>query len=361
MTEGDTSDGLESRRAAVDWAIARHSPFALGFWGALGVLVAWLLVQALAGARSVLILVVVSMFLAIGLNPAVEALVRRGLRRGAAVACVFSGVVLAFVAFGVVIAPPVVEQTSHLLDRVPGWLTQLQHNPTVTRLDSQFGVIGKVRDYVTSGQLGTDTFGGVLGVGLVVVGAVFSALTVLILTLYFLAALPSIERQAYRLVPASRRARVTSMGDEIVSSIGGYVSGALSIATIAGLSTWLFLSVLGVPYALALALIVAVTDLVPLIGATIGAAVVTLVALFDSLTAAAACVVFYVVYQQVENYLIYPRVMRRAVDVPPAATIVAALVGGALLGVVGALLAIPTAAAVLLVVREVVMKRQDQR
>lgn len=340
--------------------IGRHSPFSLGFWGALGVLVAWLLVQALVSARSVLLLVVVSMFLAIGLNPAVESLVRRGVRRGAAVGTVFAAVALAVVGFGFVILPPVVEQTSMLLQRAPTYVQQLQSHPLVMRLDEQFGVLDRLRAYLVSGQLGQDAFGGVLGVGMVVLGAVFSALTVLILTLYFLASLPSIERQGYRLVPASRRPRVMRLGDEIVSGIGGYVSGALVIATVAGVSTWVFLTVVGVPYALALALIVAVTDLVPLVGATIGAALVTLVALFHSPTAAIACLIFYVVYQQVENYLIYPRVMKRTVDVPPAVTVVAALIGGALLGVVGALLAIPTAAAVLLVVREVVMTRQDQ-
>jgi predicted PurR-regulated permease PerM len=125
--------------------------------------------------------------------------------------------------------------------------------------------------------------------------------------------------------------------------------------------TWVFLSVLGVEYALALALIVAVTDLIPLVGATIGAALVTLVALLQSGTLGIACAIFFLVYQQVENYLIYPRVMKRSVDVAPAVTVIAALFGGALMGIVGALLAIPVAAAIALLIREVVIPRQARQ
>jgi predicted PurR-regulated permease PerM len=193
-----------------------------------------------------------------------------------------------------------------------------------------------------------------------VLNAVFGALSVLIMTLYFLAALPSMKRQAYRLVPATRRERVTLLGDEILSRIGGYLSGAFVVAFIATLTSYVFLLVIGMPYALALAIFVGLLDLIPLIGATIAAVVVSLVGFTESVTLGLACVAFYVAYQQFENYVIYPRVMRRAVDVPAPLTVVAALIGGALLGVVGALLAIPTAAAVLLIVRQVAIPRMDR-
>jgi predicted PurR-regulated permease PerM len=221
-------------------------------------------------------------------------------------------------------------------------------------------VITRAKEYVESGQLQGRLFGGIVGVGRYVVGAVFAALTVLILTLYFLASLPSIKRQTYRLVPASRRERVALLGDEVLARVGGYVSGAFIIASTAGASTLVFLLAIDLRYALTLALVVAVFDLVPLIGATVGAGIVTLVAMTDSAPKALACLVFYVVYQQLENYLIYPRVMSRSVDVPPTLTVMAALLGGALLGVVGALLAIPMAAAGLLIVREVLVPRQDK-
>ncbi|MDQ3502021.1 MAG: AI-2E family transporter, partial [Actinomycetota bacterium] len=156
------------------------------------------------------------------------------------------------------------------------------------------------------------------------------------------------------------RARVGLLTDEILSRIGGYVAGAASIAALAGVTTFFLLLVLGVDYPLALALLVALTGLIPLIGATIGAAVVTLVALFTSVKVGIICAVYYLIYQQVENYVLYPRVMQRSVDVSPAATVVAVLVGGSLLGVLGALLAIPMAAAAQLVLNEVIAPRQDQ-
>ena len=193
-----------------------------------------------------------------------------------------------------------------------------------------------------------------------VLSAVFSAFTLLIMTLYFLAALPSMKRQAYRLVPASRRERVTLLSDEVISRIGGFVSGALSVAFIAGFTSYVFLSIVGLPFALALAVFVAIFDLIPLIGATIAAVVVSLIGFTESVTVGLVCIAFYVGYQQFENYFVYPRVMRKAVDVPAPLTIVAVLLGGALLGVVGALLAIPIAAAVLLVLRQVAIPRMDR-
>ena len=185
---------------------------------------------------------------------------------------------------------------------------------------------------------------------------------VIVLTLYFLASLPKIKRALYQLAPASRRDRVSKLGDQIVRSIGGYVSGAFVIALLAGLSTLVFLVVIGLgEYAVALALVVAILDVIPMIGATLGAIVVCAIAFATDPKMGIASVVFYVAYQQLENYVIYPRVMSRSVEIPGAMTVIAALIGAALLGVVGALLAIPTAAAVLLIVREVWIRRQDAR
>ena len=163
-------------------------------------------------------------------------------------------------------------------------------------------------------------------------------------------------------IPASRRRRVELLGDKVIANIGGYVSGAFVVAMCAGLSSLVFLWFTGISqYAVALAFVVAILDVIPMIGATIGAVVVSLIAFATDIPSGIACVVFYVVYQQVENYVIYPRVMRKSVDVPGAVTVIAALIGAALLGVVGAMLAIPVAAAVLLLFREVVVKQQDQR
>ena len=340
--------------------LTRTSPFFIGFTGALGVLIAWFLVQALASARQVLLLIVVSMFLAVGLNPAVEGLRRWGLGRRWAVGVVFLGVIAFFVGFGFAVVPPLTEQVTTVISAVPDYVRDLQNNPTINRLDQRYQILERAEAFITSGSLGQQAFGGIVGAGVVVLSAVFSTLTVLILTLYFLASLPAIKRMAYRLAPRSRRTRVTLLGDEILSRIGGYVAGVMFIAGINGTATFVFLKILGIPYALTLALIVALFGVIPMIGATLGAIVVAVVAFLQSIPVGIACVVYYLVYQQIENYVIYPRVMKSSVDVPPAATIIAALLGGALLGFVGALLAIPTAAAISLMLREVVMPRQER-
>jgi predicted PurR-regulated permease PerM len=340
--------------------IRRDSPFMLGFLGALGVFVAYFLVQAVVNARSVIVLIVVALFLAIGLNPVTEWLVARGMRRGFAILIVFVGVIGAFVGFGFAVLPPVIEQTNALVKELPDLLSDLRKNPTIRQLDDDYGVIERAQAYVESGDLGTRLFGGIVGVGRIVLNAVFSAFSLLIMTLYFLAALPSMKRQAYRLVPATRRERVTLLSDEVISRIGGFISGALTVAFIAGVTSYVFLLVVGLPYALALAVFVALFDLIPLVGATIAAVVVSLLGFTQSVTVGIVCVAFYVGYQQFENYVVYPRVMRRAVDVPAPVTVVAVLLGGALLGVVGALLAIPIAAAVLLVLRQVAIPRMDR-
>jgi predicted PurR-regulated permease PerM len=336
------------------------NPFVFGFTAALGVLTAWWLVQAVVSASSVLVLIIVSLFLAIGLNPAVEVLQKSGLPRLAAITIVFFGVILLFVVFGLAVVPPLTTQTTEFMNNVPQYVQALQENPTVRDLDQRFQLLTKLQQYVTSGDFGTQMFGGVLGIGSVVIGAVFNALTVLVLTLYFLGSLNSLKKMAYRLVPRTRRTRASLLGDQVLDSIGGYVAGNLIISLIAGVTTFIFLTVMNVPYALALSLIVALTDLIPMVGAFIGAAVASLVGLSVSPTVAIVCLIFFTVYQQIENYWIAPKVMKSSVDVPPLATVVGALLGGALLGVVGALLGIPLVAAALLILREVVLPRQER-
>ncbi len=173
-------------------------------------------------------------------------------------------------------------------------------------------MIEKAQAYVTSGDLGERLFGGILGVGRIVISAVFAAVSVLILTLYFLASLPSMKRQAYRLVPATRRERVQLLTDEILARIGGFVSGALTVAFIAALTSYIFLRIVDMPYALALAVFVGLLDLIPLVGATIAAIGVTTLGFIESPGVGLACLIFYIAYQQFENYVIYPKVMRSA-------------------------------------------------
>jgi predicted PurR-regulated permease PerM len=311
---------------------------------------------------SVLVLVVVALFLAVGLNPLVELLMRRGLKRPWAVLCVIVIVLLAVAGFVFTLVPVVTHQVTLLADNLPDYFDQLQRNRTIREFDDKYDVSRKVTDYVQNGGLAQKAFGGVLGVGLAILGILANTFVVVVLTLYFLASLPSIKQTAYQLAPASRRERVSLLGDQILRNVGGYVSGAFVVASCAGVSTLVFLIVIGLgSYAVALALVVAMLDVIPMIGATIGAFIVCAIAFATDVTSGVICVIFYIAYQQLENYLIYPKVMARTVAIPGAVTVIAALIGASLLGVIGALLAIPTAASILLLVREVWLPRQHAR
>jgi predicted PurR-regulated permease PerM len=342
--------------------LLERSPFVSGFMLAAGALLAFWLGGLFLRAGSVLILIVVALFLAFGLDPVVRMLTRRGLKRSLAVLVVALGVLVALALFVLAIAPVIADQVAAITRNAPGWFDLLTHNKTIERLDAKYDVIQKAQDYVTGGDLTKRLFGGVVGVGLAILSGLANAFIVIVLTLYFLATLDHVKQSLYRLAPASSRDRVSTLGDRILQGIGGYVSGAFVVAMCAGVSTLVFLFIVGLgQYAVALAVVVALLDVIPMIGATLGAVIVSAIGLATDLQVGIACIVFYIIYQQVENYVIYPRVMSKSVDIPGAVTVIAALIGASLLGVVGALLAIPTAAAIILLVREVFIRRQDQR
>ena len=342
--------------------LKRHSPFYMGFTGAVGALIAIWLGQQILSITSVLMLIVVAMFLAVGLNPLVELFIRKGVKRPIAVLLVIVGVILVITGFVISMVPVISDQVSTISERAPDWFKQLQNNRTVQNLNEQYGILDRAEQTLKDGKWANTVFGGVVGVGLAVLSAIANTFIVIVLMLYFLATLPKIKRFAYRFAPASRRERVTYLGDQILANVGGYVSGAFVVALCAGVSSMIFLIIVGLgEYAVALAVVVALLDVIPMIGATLGAVVVTAIGFATDPKIGLACLVFYVLYQQFENYVIYPRVMARSVDIPGSLIVVAALVGAGLLGVVGALLAIPTAAAIQLIVKEVFLRRQDAR
>ncbi len=309
-----------------------------------------------------LVLIVVSLFLAAGLNPVVVWLEGRGMRRGFALLVVICAVVGVLALFVVAIIPVIADQVAAITSNAPTWLESLQRNDRMQQLDDRYDILSAVQDYVARGDFVSGLFGGVLGIGLKILSALLNAFVIVVLTLYFLSSLEKTKRALYSLAPASRRDRVAKIGDQVVDNIGGYVSGAFVVSLVAGLSSLVFLLVVGLgEYAVALAFVVALLDFIPMIGATIGAVVVTAIGFATDVHTGLACLVFFVIYQQLENYLVYPRVMSRSVDIPGAAIVIAALIGAALLGVVGALLAIPAASAILLVTREVFQRRQDAR
>ena len=342
----------------------RQSPFYVGFVGALGVLVAYGLFRALGQLTQVITLLVVAFFLTLTLNPLVEALNRRGLRRPLAVAIVFVGLVAVFTALGFVVVPPVAQQGGLLADNAPKYLDDVLSNRVVQNFDSHYHVLDKfqveLEKLVTNGNFMSGVFGGVLGAGKALASGFFAFLTVLVLTLYFLSSLPKVKDAAYGMVPSSRRPRFISLSEEIMRRVGSYAIGQVAVATINAVCSWIMMSIVGIRYAAVLAVVVGFLGLIPMVGASLGAAAVCLVAVFDDPTKAVIALVYYVVYQQLENYVVAPRIMQRTISVPGAITVVAALAGATLLGILGALLAIPVAAGLLLIYEEVLLPRQHQ-
>ncbi len=341
----------------------RHSPFYIGFFGALGALLAWTLWTSFGRLATTVTLLLVAFFLALTLNPVVDRLARR-VPRGTAVTLVFAALVVVFVLIGFVVVPPVVTQGSALTSQAPQYLQDLLNARWVRDLDQHYDLIGRAQQEISS-RLTDQSFiegvlGGILGVGQAVLSGVFQVLTVLVLTLYLLASLPRVKQAAYAMVPATRRPRVTALSEEIMRRVGSYAIGQVAIATLNAFMSWIMMRIVGIPYAAVLAVSVGLLGLIPMVGATLGAGVVTVVAFFDEPKKALIALIYFVVYQQVENYVIAPRVMQRTVSVPGTVTIVAALVGGTLLGLLGALLAIPVAAGLLLLYEEVLVPRQSE-
>ena len=340
----------------------RHSPFYIGFFGATGALLAIGLWQLVGRLTTTLTLLIVSTFLALALNPIVDALVARGTRRAAAVALVFSALIVVFVLIGALVIPPVVVQGTDLAQQAPGYVENVLQSPWVREIDKSYDVIDKVQAELqarmTDQQFLEGVLGGILGAGRAVLNGLFQVFTVLVLTLYFLSSLPRVKHAAYAMVPATRRIRVESLSEEIMRRTGSYAIGQVLIATLNAVLSWVMMTIVGIPYAAVLAVTVGFLGLIPMVGATLGAAVVCIVAFFDEPKKALIALIYYLVYQQLENYVVAPRVMQHTVSVPGPVTIVAALAGAALLGVLGALLAIPVAAGLLLLYEEVLVPRQ---
>jgi predicted PurR-regulated permease PerM len=336
----------------------RRSPFFIGMAAAAGVAVTFGLVELTIRARSVLVLIGLALFIAAGLDPAVGWLTRHGVRRWAAVILTLLAVTAAVGAFLAAAIPPLAAQTTALVAELPRYMHSLQdHNSQLGRLDAQYHIQQRLSRLIST--RGSSLIGGVLGAGELVLGAASSLLIVAVLSVYFLADMPRIKLFAYRLAPHSRRTRVILIGDEIFAKVGGFVLGNFLTSVIAGLGTYLWMLAFGLPYPILLGIFVAFMDLIPVIGSTIGGAVVTLVALSVSVPIAIATLGFYIAYRLAEDYLLVPRVMGRTVRVPGVVSVVAVLVGGTLMGIVGALVAIPAAAALRLLLEEVAFHRLD--
>lgn len=337
----------------------RRSAFMAGLSGAAGVAVTLGAAELIVKAHSELLLMALALMVAVGLEPAVAWLTRRGMPRWSAVTAVLVAVLVVLAGFLAAVITPLVEQGSQLATHAPDYLSHLQQRyPLVRQLDQRFHLQQHLSQQLSSD--GSHLLTGVFGAGKLVFTALTGFVIVLVLIGYFLADFPRIRASIYRLVPNSRRPRAVLLGDEIFSRVGGYVLGNLLISVITAVSTFVWLLIFSVPYPLLLSVLVAVLDLIPVIGSTIAGVIVALVALTVSLPVSLATVGFFIALRMIEDYALVPKIMGRTVSVPALVTVVAVLLGGAVLGIIGALLAIPIAAGALLLARETVFPQLDR-
>jgi predicted PurR-regulated permease PerM len=340
--------------------ISRRNFYLIGLLLGLGAITAYGLLWVVTSAEQEILLIALALLIALGLDPIVVMLTRRGLSRGWAVTVVALLGLAAAAGFLILVVPVLSTQATQFADNLPAYLKRLQdHNSAIGKLNERYHVLDNLQDKVGKGGLGALP-GALFGAGKVIVSAVAGTILVTVLSLYLLATLPSVKEFAWRFAPLARRERVQLLTEAVCGRVGGYVLGNVLTSLIAGIGTLVWALILGIPDPLLLGVLVAVLDLVPIIGSTVGGGIVALVALTVSLPVAGATVVFYVAYRLLEDYLIVPRIMGRTVEVVGLVTVVAVMIGGALLGVIGALLAIPIAAAIKLLLEEIAFRRLDQ-
>jgi predicted PurR-regulated permease PerM len=313
--------------------------------------------------HNVLIELLISVFLAVALNPLVSATERRlHLKHGPAAIVVFVGTILVVVIFLIVIFTPLYNEVRDFAEHLPDYIDKAEKSRLFKDLDQRYDLLKKLRQQSkTLPSRLPATASAALGLAGTVASAVFETITVLFLTLFLLLELPSIGRSVVSLLPPAHADTAIRMQGEISSTVARYVATNIAVSIFAGLVTWISLLILGVPFALVLALLMGLFDLLPLIGATLGGTIVVLVATITvSVTAGVIMIVVLVVYQQTENHLVQPIVMKRSVAVSPLIVILSVLVGAALLGILGALLAIPVAGSIQIALRDIVAARRTR-
>ena len=349
-----------------------QNPFRLGLFAGLGVLTALLIGGALTNLATILTYIGAALFLALGLDPLVTFLEKRKVKRPVAILIALVGVIGIFTGLVFALIPVIVEQVTNVVTLISDTLIpSIQNNTLAVDIKEYLNwvdpkTIDLVFDWVTDFLADPKNYAnfstGLLQAGVSVGTGVFGALIVLILMIYFVASLGSIKRALYQVVPASTRPKFIDLTEQISQAVGRYVMGQVTLALINGVLSFIFLTVIGVKYSALLAFIAFLGSLIPLVGTLSASAVIILSTLLfmGADWRIIVVAIWYVVYMQVEAYVLNPRIMTRAVKVPGVVVVIAALVGGTLLGVLGALVAIPVAAAVILIVQQVVIPRQNE-
>jgi predicted PurR-regulated permease PerM len=314
-----------------------------------------LLLEVVWIARQILAWILIAIFLALALNPAVDWFQRHGVkRRGLATTLTFLLVLAGIAALGALFIPTLVREVNGFVSALPDYVDDITHKRgRLGFLESKYHVTERVRNAVQSG--GTSGVLGLTGTALAItrgiITAIVATVTIAFMTFFMLLEGPVWMERFYSLLPAKSRDRWRDIGHQIYRTVGGYVTGNLFISVIAGVASTLILLALGVPYAVALGLVVGILDLIPLAGATIAAIIVVTVGFLHTIVAGIILIAFFIVYQQVENHLIQPVVYSRTVQLSPLAVLISVLVGAELAGVLGALAAIPVAGAIQVLLR----------
>ncbi len=324
----------------------------------------WMLLHIVSLARHVLVWVAISLFLALAMNPLVEWLQRRGIeRRGLAAGTAFLLVILAIAGIGALFVPTLVDNVNKFVDAVPSYV----HDVTKGKgrfgfLETKYHVVEKVQEQIDNGGakklLGLS--GAAVSVTKGVVNIVVGIVTIVFLTFFMILEGPGWVERFYSLLPPEKQPRWRKVGRDIYMTVGGYVTGNLLISLIAGVLTTLVLIAMGVPYAVALGLIVAILDLIPLAGATIAAIIIGAVAFIHSILAGIVVVAFFILYQQLENHVLQPVVYNRTVALSPLVILISVLVGAEIAGVLGALGALPVAGTIQVLVVDYLRERRER-
>lgn len=343
-----------------------QNPFRFGFIATLGVLLALLLGAVLSSLSLQLTLIFAALFITLGFEPVVHWIEKKTGSRGRAVLIVALGFVAAVAVILLMIIPVVVEQSADLIRSLPSSFNEIETQDWFVRVNELTSgmamvVLSGVEDTLIDPDFWIQVGGGAIEVGANIANGLVSTVFVVILTLYFMASLQTMKRTAFFLVPKSRRERFVPLAEEIADSVGKYLSGMVVLALMNATFSLIIMSIFGVQYAFILSVLAAVITLIPLIGSVISTCLITFVALFTSPTTALIVLICLVIYMQIEAYVLTPRIVGRAVSIPGSLVLIGALVGGALLGLLGALVAFPVAAALLLIMKKVIIPHQETR
>ncbi|MFT4214614.1 MAG: AI-2E family transporter [Microbacterium sp.] len=338
-----------------------------------------MLITSMKILSTVMLYVGTALFLALCMDPLVSWLAGRGLPRWAALLITFAAVLAVFAGIILIIIPVLVGQIAQLVTHIQTAVQSLVDQTWTpvedlrSWLETTFPtlqvdvIFAYVSDWFASldfAQIGTIAGSTLLDIGTGIVSGFTGAIIILILTIYFTASTPSLKASVYQLVPASKRARFIDLAEQITASVGYYVMGQVSLGVINGVLSTIFLSIIQAPFPAVLAVVAFFFSLIPLVGTLTGSAIIVLTCLVPGIgspVTALAALIWYAIYMQVEAYVLSPRIMNRAVSVPGAVVVIAALAGGSLLGLLGALIAIPVAASILIIYRQVIIPRQNER